>query len=506
MRSALRTSLVAAAVAVAARAARADEIIEDPELAEVPHEALVAPPAKNGPKDTIWRLTLHTRWGVDTDWTRPSQDIVEGTTIAAVEAEQRRSDALMLSVGLRARYALGVHQSGSTRYELDVAPTSLFADVTPVAGFHARIGYQTITMGRFDLFSATNFLAVYDLRSGPVTMPEASAIATPALRLDFDHFRGFTLQGYYVPFFQPHLITAYGSDYALFSVYDRAGDANSETVRKALESVFGNRSGLAMASTSVVQALGPPPDLRYPQGAMRATLYGSAGELSVTGGTALEHLPTISATPAFQDLLFNIRFGMMSTPEQIAAALDRPIRVEYGRYEIASLDGALDAGPLQLGAEAAYMWNRTLMATNGTDLQPERVNMAEFALRAELVESAGWAAEVESFFTMAVKEPSNQFRHWYALDDRYLYGVAGGVAWAPEKTHLRFQLGGAAMAIATYVLMPRAEWEAVNTLFFELGAAFVEGRTPGPLGSSNMPFGGFFTDVSQVFLGIRWSP
>ncbi len=184
------------ASAVGARTARADDVIEDPDLAGVPHETPVAPPAANGPHETTWQATIHTRWGVDTDWTRASQDIVEGTTIAALEAEQRRSDSLLLSAGLRMRHGFGVHQSGAAHYELDVAPLSLFADVTPGAGYHVRAGYQIITLGRFDLFSATNFLATYDLRSGPVTMSEAAPIATPAIRFDFDKFRGFTLQAF----------------------------------------------------------------------------------------------------------------------------------------------------------------------------------------------------------------------------------------------------------------------------------------------------------------------
>jgi hypothetical protein len=494
--------VAACAVLFATRTARGDEIIEDPELAAVPHEATVAPPPKDGPRDAIWRVNLHTRWGVDTDWTRSSQDIVEGTSIAAVEVEQRRSDSLLLSAGLRARYAVGVHQDGAARYELDLAPLSLFADVTPGAGFHVRAGYQTVTMGRFDFFSPTNFLAVYDLRSGPVTMPEASAVATPALRFDMDHFRGFTLQAFYLPFFQPHIVTGYGTDYALFSVFDRTGALGTDQGRQVFERVLG-RSGVTTVSTSLLQAFGPAPDLRNPQGSLRATLYGSAGELSATVGTALEPLPTVTFSSAFQTFLRNPLLGLQDTD----ALLDHPIRVEYPRYAVASLDGALDAGPWQLGAEAAYMFGRTLLGTSPTQLGiAERVGVAQFGLRAELVESAGWAAEIETFFAMASRRPTDPSLRWFGFDDRYQYGVAAGAHWSPEKSHWRFEFGGAAMAVATIVLAPRIEWEAVNTLFFELGGVFVQGSHPGVLGSYNMSFGGFFTDVDQVFLGVRWSP
>jgi hypothetical protein len=496
--------------AVSRQARAADQVIEDPELAAVPHEAQVAPPPANGPRDTTWRVTLHTRWGVDTDWARPSQDIVEGTTVAVVEAEQRRSDTLLLSAGLRARHGFAVHQSGAARYELDVAPVSLYADVTPGAGYHVRAGYQIITMGRFDLFSATNFLATYDLRSGPVTMSEASPIATPALRFDFDKIRGFTLQAFYVPFFVPHLVTGYGSNYALFSLLDRFGGSQTDANRQVLERIF-TRSGLTTASTSALQALAPAPDFREPQGALRATVYGSAGEISATIGTALEPLPSLQFSPEFQSFLnsFNNPNAPALTPDQVTALENRPIQVEHNRYGIASMDAALDAGPVQLGAEAAYMLNRTLIETrpNPAAAVVQRVNMAQFALRAELVEAAGWAASIETFLAVALKNPTDPSLNWVGMDGKYLYGVAGGAHWAPEKSRLRFELGGAALAVATFVVMPRIEWEALNAFFVELGGVFVQGKTPSAgLYAPRLSFGGVYSDVDQVFVGLRWAP
>ncbi len=509
-------ALGVAAFSLAARSARADDVIEDPELAAVPHEAPVAAPPSNGPRETTWHTTLHTRWGVDTDWTRPSQDVVEGTTVAALEVEQRRSDTLLLSAGLRVRHGFAVHQSGAAAYTLDVAPLSLFADVTPGPGYHVRVGYQVISMGRFDLFSATNFLSTYDLRSGPVTMSEASPIATPAVRFDFDKVRGFTLQAFYVPFFVPDLIALYGTDYALLSPLDRLNTETGNATREVFERALG-RSGLTTLSTDALQALAPPPDFRSPQGAIRATLYGSAGELSATVGTALEPLPTLVLSPAFSSYLNSTATAiaqMAPLPTAPDSVWDHPIGVEHPRYGIASLDGAFDVGPVQLGAEAAYMLDRTLMATGpGTPANgnipignPERVNMAQFGLRAEYVRGTEWAVVVESFLAMAMRNPSAAGAGWFGMDGRYAYGVAAGAHYTPEKSRLRFELGGAALAVATYVLMPRVEWEALNAFFLELGAVFVQGHTPFVLGVPNTSLGGLYNDVDQVFIGARWAP
>ena len=305
-RSACLTSLarVAGLVALGAaallpRVAWADDVVHDPELEGLrpPRPATQAVPAPvRGPGDTTWRITLRSRWGIaPAAWNQPSLDLVEGTSIASVEVEQRRSDALILNAGLRLRQDFGVQKNGQVRSELDATPLSAFADVTPAAGFHFRAGYQVLTMGRFDLFSATNFLAAYDLRSGPATMPEAAPIAQPALRFDLDRVRGFTLQAYYVPVFTPDRVTLYGSNSALLAPLDRAidkgqlGDAAAST-RASFVSALG-RSGLATGSSAALSALAPPPDFTKPQGALRATLHGTAGELAATVGTALEAAP-----------------------------------------------------------------------------------------------------------------------------------------------------------------------------------------------------------------------
>ncbi len=510
---------------LSARAVFADDVVVDPELQGVkanepakPSDVVVTDPELAGStpakkidtsvapaaSDTIWRASIHSRWGVDTHGSMSTEDIVEGTTVASLDAVERRSDALMFSVGMRARHSYAHARGGGDRSELVFEPTSAFVDVTPADGYHFRAGYQNIAMGRFDVFSATNFLAVYDLESGPVTMPEASIIAQPALRFDFDRVQGFALQAYYVPFFQPDRVALYGSDYALLSpsVLSYLTPATSGGAAPRSSSEF-NRSQIANASTGVLSALGPAPDLSHPQGALRATLHGSAGELSGTVGTALEKLPALGPDPN--------------------------TLVDYGRYEVATLDGAIGVGPIQFGAEAAYMANRTLGAIRvstppvtspdqpRTEAASAKTNVVQGALRAELVDASGWAAEVEGFVLETLSAAPNlpptlgstaTRYEWFTLQDgRYWSGVAGGVHYAPDGARFRLELGGVWFTGPTYAVLPRVEWEVVPTVFFELGGAFVGGPRPQtPLGSSLVSLGGLFTDVDQVYAGVRWTP
>lgn len=508
--------LCALAVVLSPGPARADEVIEDPELAPStkgpkPSEEVIADPELTGGKggetvttptprpsqgETTFRVVLQSRAGVDTAWDRAAEDILEGTTIAVVEAQHRKSESLLFSVGLRARHAYGMRHDGSTRYELDAVPVSAFVDTAVGDSVHARIGYQTISMGRFDLWNASNFLTVVDLRSGPVTMPDALDIAQPALRVDWDPTSSFTLQAFYVPFFQPNLLPVYGTDY---SVLDRSLGAISASnpgllpSSQELERVLGGagvtRSGLVAGSTRTLGALAPAPDFTTPQGALRGTFRGTGVESSVTVGTALERIPAVYFRPG-------------GTP-----------RLEHGRFYVASVDAALDAGPFQLGAEVAFTGHRTL-ATTSTSApapanffpQPDHANLVHGGLRAELLESSGFVAAVEVFAEYATNTPSDRATQWYTMESgRYWRGVAAGMQYAPENTGLRLELGGLVFSGPTLALMPRAQYQIGTGWFLEAGAAVIEGPAPSTQ-SPMVSLGGIFDDVDQAFVGVRWVP
>lgn len=503
--------------------ARADEVIEDPELTPqqqkpaTPHEQVIEDPELSSTKkpeksepasptttempsgdhgETTFRMILHSRVGLDTTWDRAAQDILEETTIGLIEAQYRKSESLLFSVGVRARHASGMRRDGTTRHEIDAVPISAYVDGAIGGSVHLRGGYQVISMGRFDLFSASNFLGVYDLRSGPVTMPDAADVAQPALRLDWDPTTAFTLQAFYVPFFTPDILPVYGTNYALLDrslgVLSKMNPSIPSTLNlDGLGRMGVSRSSLVSGSTQALRALAPAPDFTTPQGAIRATLRGAAGETSLTVGTALERLPAIRFLPAVAPTEW---------------------RLEYGRFYVTSLDGALDAGPFQLGAEVAFLGHRTLGTVPKTLPQPatapvpepDTTNIVHAGLRAELVESSGWLAEVEIFGEYALNPPSDSAVQWFTMEQgRYWRGVAAGVHFAPEGTPFRLELGGVVFSGPTLVLMPRAQYEVATGFFLEAGAVFVEG--PAPSAASPMvSLGGMFDDVDQVFVGARW--
>jgi hypothetical protein len=490
-----------------------DDVISDPELAPNPHPGAATPPpeAAHGPtaEPTTWRIVLETRWGVATAWHEPwivpvtnspagtttkvpsNQDVAEGTTVGVLEAQQRLSKAVLVSVGLRMRHDFATRRDGNPREELDVEPVSGFVDARIAEGLHVRAGYQIVTLGRFDLFSATNFLAVNDLRNGPFTMPDASAIAQPALRVDYDPTSALSLQAYYLPFFEPDVVALYGTNYALLSPFDRVspGPQPSATIPSPIVS----RSAIASTSTSALGTLGPSPDFSRPQGSLRALLHGAAGELAATVGTALERLPAVNSS----------------------FSANSPI-LDYGRFYVASVDGATDVGPAQVGFEAAFMKNRTVatvgtQTTNGVTsptFGQQKADLVQFGLRAEYADGDEVGVGAEAFVAAALKSPNLANSAYLFFDHTgstyFSQGVAVGGYYAPEKTPFRFELGGLLATGPSVLVFPRIQWEALTRFYLELGAGFVTGR--GTILSPNPTFGGAYRDIGQVFTGIRYIP
>jgi hypothetical protein len=472
------------------------------------------------------RVELRSRAGVDTRWENDREEIVEATQIAAFELEHPRSKDVSFAVGLRARYFVGHRSSGSDqdpaeRYELDVVPTAAYVDATLSDGLHTRIGYQVTALGRFDVFTTTNFLALQDLRSGPASMPGTTDIAQPALRTDVDIGSSFTLTSVYVPFFQPDLINAFGGDYALFAVAGAAPPlptsiANcpgppplSETEQQYADAIArrlqatANSSQLADATNAGLRALAPPPNLTEPQGAMRLTGRSSAGEVSLTVGTALERLPTLVLSRDLRNLFKNPCNARYQA--DIVANNDPFLRVVHPRFSVAAIDGATDIGPVQIGVELAHMQNRTLYAGKVGEL-PEAgsADLAQLGLRAEFAES-DFAASVESFGLYALDEPGNPDQKWFFLEEgRWFRGISAAVRWTAGRIAL--ELLGIAASGPTFLMAPRIEWEALKQFYLELGMLVVEGPEPPAFGDPDVSIGGIYDGVDQAFVGVRWLP
>jgi hypothetical protein len=528
--------------------ASGEEVIADPELQTLakPAAASGPPPDPNGQIHVL----LRSRVGMDTVWQDPLEDVWEATQIAVFEARVRRSEHLRFEVGLRVRYmfasrAHATTDADATRYELDLAPTAAYADITLSDGLHLRIGEQGVRLGRFDALNASDILSTYDFRSGPLTMPEAGEIAQPAVRLDWDASSWLSFSGTMLPFYQPHVVRAFEGDYALTRLRRVDVDSISYAVANSLFSdptlaraaVQNGRTILRntlartaqgdLAESVATAFLAPRMNLASPQVALRTTAHGPAGEIGLTLGSALEHLPAMWFSQAFKDYLCaSSAAGSTASPSiasptcpvslseaTTALASDpHPIMTRVDRYELVSFDAATALGPLQLGAELAYMFHRTEVSAArpedsvlSTSL-PEHTDIAHAGLRVEWVHSDTLVIAVETSADYALQAPSDPKRHYLFLtDQRWFLAALGFVTITPFDIGLSFDLSGGILNGPSYVLFPRLEQRVVDRLYVEAGAALVTGRKY-PMTDPHITLGGVYSDTNQVFLGLRWVP
>lgn len=543
-------------------------VIEDPELSDPPATAITSGPDTDAPDDFVptgdVRLVLQSRTGVDLVWRRAREDVVDATQIMLIETHLRRSENLRFVAGLRARHQIATRREATSeadavRHSLDVVPTAAYADITVDDGIHVRAGYQVTRIGRFDLFSATNMLAVADLRSGAASMPDAIDVAQPAVRLDWDANSWLNVQVIHVPFFQPHIVDFVEGDYAMFQTTQADVEAGLDALAEqegsppadcnAPDAIRDSRcrirawwkqisrSGTASVASGGLGAFGTTATLANPQGTIRVTARAPLGELSVTLGTALEHLPSLFVDKPVQDVMRDSTLSQFDI-EQRLGQVTRPFDVEYNRYYVISTDGAMPVGPLQVGFEAAYMFDRTLYSAQTECSHPPRVypdnpnpidcvfyaptpqqtDMLHGALRLELAQDESLLVGLEAFAAYTLDPPKNPTNHaWLTLmDGRYMMGTGLMARWSPVDTGWTFEFSGVAMNGPTVMVTPRVQWRALDTLYVELGAIWVEGakRPPAtqnfsPRGTStsvDWAIGGMYTNVDQVFAGLKWTP
>jgi hypothetical protein len=505
-----------------AAAAGGDSVISDPELAGSGRSQPSSPATSSSsqPDAGDVRLVLHTRGWYDVQQNDAREEIWDSMTVAAMEATIRRSESLRFSIGIIASYhwaslAADVPDANAQRYTLDVMPTSGYVDATVAAGLHIRLGYQPVHLGRFDAFSATNVLSAFDIRQGPATLAEVPEIGQLAALVDWDASRWLSLRAIYIPFFTPNIVSVFEGDYALFNLRQNginqafsnlASLIDPDQLRQLISSNLSRADREAIASTAL-STFAPPPNLMSPQGALRATMHGPIGELAVTFATALEHTPGFRLSDAAMKSL------TMMPPEFPTDA--RPISVEYNRFAVASIDGAIDVEPFSIGFELAYQWHRTLYAVGIADYnsgspyaiaQPDFSDIAQAGLRIEYVQGTHWLFALESFGLYAISAPSDPHRGWLFLQrGAYAYG-AGGLFGYSADFGLHLELGASFFMGPSFILSPRIAYTIVDGLDAEIGGLFIMGPTPPGYATPNVAIGGILNNVQHVFLGMRWRP
>ena len=513
------SSLVAGSVA--AQAPADEQVIEDPELA-APSGATrtgpVEPAAETGAATPQFvsqaRLRLHTRLGMDIHRNDPREEIAENTSVATLELSVRRSETLRFVAGMRARHHVGwldadVPDERAERIDLDATPTAGYVDIKLAEGLALQLGYQSVRLGRFDLVSAVDVLSAADFRDGPATLPDAAEVAQPAVRLDVDVTSSIAVRILYVPFFTPHILSVYDSDYALLQLTEAQVETGIAVLGLDSRSLYANlsRADRERLAQSGFAAFAPEANLASQQAALRATLRGSSGELSLTAATAIEHMPALYFTQEAIDYLADPSDADRQTRIR---SVPRPIQIAYDRFALVAVDATLDLAPFSAGVEATYMFHRTLQSAGSGSYPdtlplPDTSDVAQLGLRLEYLSGVDFVFMVEAFGAYSLNAPRAPNRRWMFLEDgRYIAGAASAIAWSLDFG-LRLSAGVVALTGGTVLFAPRVGYVLIDTLELELGAIVVEGPPPPATLTPDIAVGTLYDATDQVFVGLGYT-
>lgn len=487
------------------------------------------------------------------------------------EVEFRRSRNLRLVLGSRLDFfwavpgpnddvikAAGRSALDEDRFEVDIFATAAYVDTTLGDGVHLRVGQQVVSLGRMDMYSPTDMLAVFDMRPQPRLDMAANKLAQPAVRLDWDLNSRATIQAVYVPWFMPHLSRGNRDQYVSKVMTGTGTGQTPEAVRALVDPSQQTKIG-----ESALRFVGPSPDFKTPQAQVRANFRGDAMEFGLSFGTALEKLPSIYHTPMVNRVMVGPPPNRDIDPTGDASYRKAEsdlgyslyggqsvVDVAYHRYNLIGLDGSIDLAPVSLGFEFAFSPSRHLVTgstrsdgkylplpnvteqltdplppasgeedadgnlppwtpSNVTDKRIRKgVPLIQAAMHLEWLKGETFALVGEIFWMNALALPHDRGRDWLGFIPGTGAFVGGMVAmsYMAWDGRLRLDLTTVAMVGPSLVLIPHAEVKASEGLYVDVGAQIFEGANPGFNGMQKMNIGGAMSGYDQVFVGLRWLP
>lgn len=492
------------------------------------------------------------------------------------EIEFRRSRNLRLVIGSRVDFLWAVPSQNDDivaklkqraldqdRFEVDVLPTAAYADMSLFDGFHLRVGEQVVSLGRMDFYSPTDILVIYDMRPQPKLDPAAAKLAQPAARIDWDIGSSVTLQAAYVPWFSPHLTRPNRDKYGATVI---GGYGSAILPDKSADYI--DPSYQTKQSEANLRFVGPAPDFSTPQIAARLVYRGSSFDFAVSGGTALEKIPSVYLAPTAAELAASgdkvqglspaaVELTKLLQDQVVTGDIPRLASIEFHRYASIGGDFGFEIGPVAIGFEGSFSPERHLYAAtkDGKKIaQPNTtkeifdpcfstqtgcnvpegktyrdsnvgdrsirkgVPVVQGAMHVEWVKGDSLILAGETFWVNALALPYDETRDWWGFipgTGAYVGAMLNG-SYLLNEGEWRFESTVVASVGPSLVVVPRIELRAREGLFVDVGAQLFEGPAPGYIdkmtnktnvvGAQNTNLGGLLTGYDQVFVGMRWLP
>jgi hypothetical protein len=244
-------------------------------------------------------------------------------------------------------------------YDLDIYEAYFNLDEGP---FQVRAGKQIVRWGKTDQMSPVDVINPHDMRQFIIPDLEERKIPVWMLKttLFFDHM---SLQGVYIPFFEPNEINFFGTDWAVFRHFKQ--DIAGSRIDPALKDYFRD---LELDRNEPSDAID--------NGQLGARLSTSLQDVDV----ALSYFYGFDPTPHFSSFpVKNISVEGSIDADNLrdtlssAVLTNEDIEVDYLRSQMVGLDFETTIGKFGVRGESAYFDSRSFLTDALTSVEKESV-------------------------------------------------------------------------------------------------------------------------------------
>jgi hypothetical protein len=339
------------------------------------------------------------------------------------------------------------------------------------------VGNQIIRWGATDANSPNDVINPADYRDGIGVQFETPLIPVLAARATHSILVGsgtVSIEGVYVPFFEPHRTWLFGSDWAPVGAQPQFAPLIDLVQRF-----------VPRASQEDVQALllsPDPPDESPRNGSGGARIGWSGGglDLHLNAFYGWDRIPSLTIDPdfvqflvAFQDNDLAKLAGLFPTMQAKIASGDLPFTSHYSRQLVLGGDAVYVLGDFAFKADVAYSPERTLY----TDaFEPRRVAAVSWAGGVDYMPGSSFQITCEVFGLRTLDDPPAG-RDWFLIGRNYA-NLAGFVRWSPleDAAELALQVNGQyGLTREDHLIGPVISWRFRDNHEAQVGALFLGG-------------------------------
>jgi hypothetical protein len=402
-----------------------------------------------------------------------------------------------------------VFNGAGCRWELEPTLGETYVEAS-LRRVDLRAGLQVVPWGANELLGPADVINPRDLRRGMFVDPETARLPVPAVRLTVYPATSLALEALWVPFFVPHRLDLFGSDYAVLgpAAPYRCGTGLCPLDPRAVERALADAVDPSLRSRLqplLLQTRFPAASLRNGAAGARVVWRPAGFDLSLAYYYGLEQYPTARLDPDAATLLTRLVLGPGTGDGQAAARelVDRVLAGQpvyestYRRFHLAAASAMRAVGPVVLKLDAAWSPRRTLYQRDEVTGALGSVDggVFSFAAGADYTRGDTLLVSLEVYGLRPLVDDERRRSLLYTAGAG-LYGLIGLAEWRLLRGDLGFRLYGFCdLGHPGYILGPEASYRVREWLTLRLGGSF--------LGGEDLSLPGSLRFNDQVYVGVK---